>query len=372
MGDRHNLKILLVEDSRLEALYIEKTLGQAPPPLHKIKKAQTVSKAVSLLEEHEFDVVLLDLGLPDSVGFSGLQAILNVAPKVPVVILTGLEDTETELSAMDYGAQDYLLKNRASVSALTRSMRHAIQRKQIENIKSEFISIVSHELRTPLTSIHGSLGLITGAMTDEVPEKILRLINIAHKNSERLILLINDILDIEKIDSGQMYFEMADEPLAPLIEHAVETNMAYAARFNVNIEVEPIPADLTVHVDPSRLIQVMANFLSNAAKYSHPGQSIRVSATSDGEKVRLSVQDFGIGIRAESQSELFNKFTQADSVITRKKGGAGLGLYVSKQIVEHMGGRIGFTSEYGQGSTFWCDIPIYSHDAGFFMERRAS
>ncbi len=349
------LRILLVEDSRSEAAYIERTLTRGGPYACKVSKAYSVATAIPLLEDQVFDVVLMDLRLPDATGFSGLHAIQAVAPKVPIVILTGIDDEEIERAAMENGAQDYLLKERASLSALTRSMRHAIQRRSAENIKSEFISLVSHELRTPLTSIHGSLGLIAGAMSGDIPPAVAKLVDIAHKNSERLIRLVNDILDIDRIDSGRMHFDLRHEALQPLLAHAVESNQAYAAKFGVSFVLEPGP-EVWINVDSSRLTQVIANLLSNAAKFSPPGGEVHVTVTVADGRVRIRVIDQGAGIRPDFRDRIFTKFSQSDRAIERKTGGAGLGLYISKQLVEYMDGRIGFDSEPGHGATFWVEL----------------
>ncbi|MFT4075459.1 MAG: hybrid sensor histidine kinase/response regulator [Asticcacaulis sp.] len=351
------LRILLVEDSKAEAVYIERTLMQATPYAYRIKRVADIASAKDALEAADFDVVLLDLGLPDVVGFSGLQALQDLAPKVPIVILTSRDDRETELSAMENGAQDYMLKDKASVSALNRSMLHAIQRKQIENMKSEFISLVSHELRTPITAIHGALGLIAGDMETDLPQQVSHLVNIANKNSERLIRLINDILDIDKIDAAQMYYEMKPEPLMLILQQAAETNAVYAARLGVKVWLEPSP-EVTVNVDSKRLAQVMANLLSNAAKYSPSGSTVTISVQSQPSgRVRVNVSDQGPGIREDFRAHIFQKFSQADDALTRTKQGAGLGLYICKRIIEHMRGSIGFDSAAGHGATFWFELP---------------
>ncbi len=351
------LRVLLIEDSRSEAIYVERTLTRGGPYACKLTKAYTIATAIPLLEAQEFDIVLMDLRLPDVSGFSGLHAVQAVAPKVPVVILTNIDDEDTERAAMENGAQDYLLKERASLSALTRSMRHAIQRRSAENIKSEFISLVSHELRTPLTSIHGALGLIAGAMSGDIPPNVAKLVQIAHKNSERLIRLVNDILDIDRIDAGRMHFELRAEALGPLLAHTIEANHGYAEKYGVTFVLDP-GAEAYARVDASRFTQVVANLLSNAAKFSPPGSAVRVGISLDHGRVRVRVTDQGSGIRPDFHDRIFTKFSQSDRAIERNTGGAGLGLYISKQIVEHMGGRIGFDSEPGQGASFWIDLPV--------------
>ncbi len=233
-------------------------------------------------------------------------------------------------------------------------------RKELDHVKSEFISVVSHELRTPLTSIRGSLGLISGALSKDLPPQIVQLINIAYKNSERLILLINDILDMDKIAAGQMRFDMKAESLALLMRQAVDANRAYAQEFDVDIFLEKIPPELTISVDTSRFIQVLSNLLSNAAKFSHSHTAIRVTTAVHNGKVRISVKDNGPGIPDEFRTRIFGKFLQADSSVRREKGGTGLGLHITREIVVHMGGQIGFDSTAGKGATFWIEFPVSS------------
>ena len=232
------------------------------------------------------------------------------------------------------------------------------ERREMERMKSEFISIVSHELRTPLTSIRGSLGLMLGPLADDLPQKVRRLVDIAYSNCERLVLLINDILDIDKIASGQMRFDMKDEALAEVTLQAVQANEGYARKFDACIELQAIDARIRVALDSNRYIQVLSNLLSNAAKFSPPGGKIRVSATASGERVRICVRDQGSGIPEEFRTRIFGMFSQADSSTTRGKGGSGLGLHISQQLVEQMHGSIGFDTQIGQGTTFWLEFPL--------------
>lgn len=231
------------------------------------------------------------------------------------------------------------------------------ERKEMERLKNEFISIVSHELRTPLTSIRGSLGLIVGTMAGGLPEKAHHLINIALKNSERLILLINDILDIDKIASGQMRFDMRQENLVVLVQQAIESNRAYGEKFKVGFRLKAPATEIMVTVDASRLVQVLTNLLSNAAKFSPEGKQVDVLVTCKSGQARVSIKDKGPGIPEEFQNLIFNKFCQADSSSTRQKGGSGLGLHISRQIMQQMNGQIGFDTVIGKGTTFWIELP---------------
>ncbi|MDH4284657.1 MAG: PAS domain S-box protein, partial [Gallionellaceae bacterium] len=231
------------------------------------------------------------------------------------------------------------------------------ERMKIERMKSEFISTVSHELRTPLTSIRGSLALIAGGVAGELPAAAKPMIDIAHKNSERLILLVNDILDIEKIEAGRMEFSMAPTLMMPLIEQALESNRAYAEQYKVAYELVNDVPDAVIQVDANRMLQVLANLLSNAAKFSYPDGKVKVVAERHNERIRISITDNGSGIPEEFRSRIFQKFTQADSSDTRKKGGTGLGLTITKAIVEQMGGSIGFESQPDVQTTFFVEFP---------------
>src|SRR6185369_6677324 len=221
------------------------------------------------------------------------------------------------------------------------------EEKRIAQMKNDFVSVVSHELRTPLTSIRGSLGLIAGGVAGELPEKARALVEIASKSCERLVRLINDILDVEKIESGKMGFYFAPIELAPLLERALEDNRAYAEGYGVVLRITATAPGARVWGDPDRLLQVMTNLISNAVKFSPRGGTVEVTTARGSGDVRIAVTDHGRGIPPELRPRLFEKFAQADSSSTREKGGTGLGLSISRAIIERHHGRIGFTSEPG-------------------------
>lgn len=231
------------------------------------------------------------------------------------------------------------------------------ERKKIERMKDEFISTVSHELRTPLTSIRGSLGLLKGGAIEELSEQTSYLVNIAYNNCERLLLLINDILDMSKIESGKMKFNFQALNVDQFLQQAAADNQAYGSQHQVRYEViKPLPG-VKIFGDQDRLMQVMSNLLSNAAKFSHQDGVVELGAVQRGTTVRISVTDRGCGIPKEFQSKIFDRFSQADGSSTRKVGGTGLGLNISKAIVESHGGYIGFVTKIDMGTTFYFDLP---------------
>lgn len=233
------------------------------------------------------------------------------------------------------------------------------KRKQMDRLKSEFVSTVSHELRTPLTSIRGSLGLLAGNVGGEMPPQARKLVDIAYSNTERLLSIINDILNIEKIQSGNLEFHFQPQPIGPLVEKAVTINQGYAKQYQVTYQLAGDIPDVMVNVDGERLQQVMSNLLSNAAKFSHPGDTVDIIVKQVEKRVRVEIVDHGIGVPEGFREIIFDKFTQVDSSDTRHQGGTGLGLSISRSIIMSMQGEIGFESQVGVGTTFYFTLPVW-------------
>jgi PAS domain S-box-containing protein len=232
------------------------------------------------------------------------------------------------------------------------------ERKKVEKLKDEFISNVSHELRTPLTSIRGSLGLILSGTCGKIAEEVKSLIDIASQNCERLILIINDILDIQKMESGQITFDLKELDLKTFLEKSIQLNQGYGEKYNVKFILKDPIEEGELHADEDRLMQVLANLLSNAAKFSPSGERVEITTTLRKPSfIRIGITDFGSGIPKEFQPFVFNKFAQADSSTSRQKGGTGLGLNISKTIIEHLGGSITFQTS-SKGTTFCVDLPF--------------
>lgn len=230
--------------------------------------------------------------------------------------------------------------------------------RKLDRLKTEFVATVSHELRTPLTSIKGALGLLNGGVIDGMPLKAVELVTVAHANVERLGRLVDDLLDINGIMSGNLVLKPERVKLGELLQHAADLSQPYADQQNATISVEKIDSEVELDVDKNRLMQVLTNLLSNAAKFSaNPGE-IRVGLEQRDGDVRVFVGDNGEGIPEDFKSKIFGRFSQADSSETRAQGGAGLGLFISKEIVDAMNGNIGFEDNPSGGTTFFVDLPM--------------
>ena len=229
-------------------------------------------------------------------------------------------------------------------------------RRETERLKDEFTSVVSHELRTPLTSIRGSLGLLAGGALGEIPERGQRMLDIAVANTDRLVRLINDILDIERMESGHVEMARVDCDARELVAHAVEMIRPVAAEAGVVLETDVAPA--AVYADPDRIGQTLTNLLSNAVKFSPEGGVVRVEVTSRDGEATFCVRDHGRGIPADKLDTIFERFEQVDASDARDKGGTGLGLAICRSIVVQHDGRIWVTSEPGAGSAFFFTLPM--------------
>jgi PAS domain S-box-containing protein len=229
--------------------------------------------------------------------------------------------------------------------------------KRIDRMKTEFVSTVSHELRTPLTSIRGSLGLLAGGVAGPLPAAAENLVEIATANCERLIRLINDILDTEKIESGRMRMDLKVLELKALVQQALAATEGFSSQHQVRLVLRAPEGAMRASVDADRFIQVVTNLLSNAIKFSPAHGAVEVTLSREAERARIEVRDRGPGIPAEFRGRIFERFSQADSSDRRAKGGSGLGLNISKAIVESLGGTIGFTTEPGRGTTFFFMLP---------------
>lgn len=237
----------------------------------------------------------------------------------------------------------------------------ATAKRKVDRLKSEFISTVSHELRTPLTSIKGALGIVLSGSLGDMADKIRDLLVIASNNAERLTRLVNDILDVDKLEFGNLVLNIKPSAIYPLVQQSIEQNQGYATRYGVRLQLnaaDDSAMQCAANIDTDRFLQVMANLLSNAIKFSYLDGVVRVQLTVDGRELTVAVIDEGQGIADDFRQRIFQRFAQVDSSDTRRRDGTGLGLSITKSIIERMGGKIDYHSTVGKGSRFYFTLPI--------------
>jgi len=230
--------------------------------------------------------------------------------------------------------------------------RDITESKRQEQLKNEFIATVSHELRTPLTSIIGSLRLIESGAAGPCSDTATRLFKISLENCRRLVAIVNDILDIEKIDAGKMTFTEKPVDVLALLDQVAQANQGMAAQHGVAVRLDRASAAGSISTDPDRLTQVITNLVSNGIKFSPRGADVVLSAETSEDRVCINVRDHGPGIPPDYKDRIFEKFVQVDATDQRRRGGTGLGLSIAKQIVSQLGGSIGFADAPGGGTVF--------------------
>ncbi len=241
------------------------------------------------------------------------------------------------------------------------------ERRELERVKDEFTSVVSHELRTPLTSIRGSLGLLESGVLGPLPDRAQRMTRIAVENTDRLVRLINDILDLERLDSDGMRLRQSNCDAEQLIARATDGLLAAAVAADVTLAVDTAPA--TFEADPDRIIQTLTNLIGNAVKFSPPGGTVQIGSQRRSDDILFTVRDGGRGVPADKLESIFGRFAQVDSSDSRQSGGTGLGLAICRSIVEHHGGRIWAVSTAGEGSTFSFTVPAAAGHADEYTPR---
>ncbi len=373
------IRVLLIEDNPADARLIDIMLGEARGLRFDLHWSRNLNEGVHHLSEHGADVVLLDLGLPESTGLKTLQRLQSTGLKMPtLVVLSGLTDEQVAMHTLQSGAQDYLVKGQVDSSLLLRAIRYAMGRSQAEEAlrqahaeaqaakeraevasqaKSAFLANMSHDLRTPLNGILGFAQLLQWDRS--LTERQQLSVSAIRQSGEHLLTLINDILDIAKIEAGKIEMFPTDFHLDKFLQ-------MIASIIRVKAEQKPdlhfvcdFAPDLPegIRADERRLRQVLLNLLDNAVKFTERGQVTLCVRFSPPSRLRFEVEDTGVGMSEEQVSRLFQPFEQVGDVQHRSSG-TGLGLVISRQFVRLMGGEIHVKSRPGEGNLFWFEIDV--------------
>lgn len=355
--------ILLIEDNPNDAELLEVVLRSEAHAEAHIERVKRLSEALEKLRERTYDLVLLDLTLPDERGLPVFQAVQEAAPHLPIVILTGLADEMLATETVRLGAQDYLVKHEVEGRTLARALTHAIQRKKLQleleemqRRKTEFVAMVSHELRNPMTGIVGFIHLLSKTQLDDVQREYVQAVK---NGSKSLMDLLNNLLDLSSAESGHISMDLQPLDLRDCLEGAAAFTapQARAKGLEMVASIDPrIPDE--VLADNLRLRQVLINLLGNSLKFTqhgYVGLFARLRSLTEHEVVvRFVVEDSGRGIPADKKASIFQAFTQAHR--DDRARGAGLGLSISQQLIGAMGGVLGVESQLGEGTAFWFDL----------------
>lgn len=362
---KESIRILLVEDDAGDRKIVKLALDRHSNVVDfNIEIAETLSQATERLKNKDYDVVLLDLGLPDSRGINTIQKTHQANPNVPIIVLTGSANEEVGLEAIGKGAEDYLIKGKPLENALIRIIRYAIERKKVERklkeaieSKSQFMSMVSHELRVPLTSIKESISIVLDGLAGEITNEQRNCLDIAKRNIDRLNRLIGDLLDLNKLEAGKMNFDMQVNNANEVAKEVYDTMLSVAKDKGINLVLE-LDGNLPMaSFDKDKVTQVMSNLVNNALKFTKKGH-ITITTRRKEDTIQVSVSDTGCGIKKEDLPRLFHEFEQLETVGVEKTCGTGLGLAISKEIIARHNGEIWAESTLGKGTTFFFTLPI--------------
>jgi sigma-B regulation protein RsbU (phosphoserine phosphatase) len=365
--------VLLIEDNQGDADLVRLRLVESNSDLE-VSCADRLSAGLAALAIEPPAVVLLDLNLPDSRGADTFREVLNRAPSVPVVVLSGRDDEELAITAIHQGAQDYLVKGQFDGRQLGRAMRYAVERKalltaldmsrkQQLQFRDQFLSHVSHELRTPLTCAHQFVTILLDELAGPIASEQRNHLETILLSVNQLRVMIGDLIEATCAEPVQTCIEPRCVVIGEVIQQAVEMLRVTAGQKGIGLEVRLDARIPLVWADPGRVFQALINLIENAIKFTPPEKSILVEARLmdlDPGFVYVSVEDTGSGIRPEAKTRIFERFSQIPGGVDGSRTGWSPELYLTKELVRLHGGRIWVESQPGYGSTFSFTLPLFS------------
>jgi signal transduction histidine kinase len=368
------LQVLLVEDNAGDVRLLREMFGKERPDSFELTHFLRMGEAEIHLAKGGVDIVLLDMGLPDGHGLDTVRRAHRVAPDVPMIVLTGLDDEALAAEAMKEGAQDYLIKGQIENRALPRALRHAIERHRMQTetdlirtqqiqFKDEFLSHVSHELRSPLSAIRQFVTILLDGLAGELKPEQHEYMGIVLKNVKQLQSMINDLLEVTRVQAGKLVIEPQRTSISDAIAYAVDTLQGAATAKRIVLTSDMALLLPSICTDPTRLRQILIILVDNAIKFTQANGEVKIQAKvsdKDPSLLVLEVSDSGCGISPDMTERIFDRLFQTSDPSLEGRKGLGLGLYICKELVTRQGGQIWAKSTPGQGSVFSVTLPIFS------------
>lgn len=367
-------RVLVIEDNPGDVMLVKTALAEEGPGRFKISFVDQLSSAILRLNEEVFDIILLDLSLPDSFGIDTVTRLYKKSKDTPIVVLTGANDELLGIKAVHAGAQDYLIKGFVSGALLVHSIRYAIERYRMgaeleharqeqARLKDQFLSHVSHELRSPLTSIYEFTTILLDGIAGEINEEQREYLGVIMNNVMQFRGMIDALLDLTRAQTGKLVVEPQRTALAEVVRTTIASFAASSERKQITLEMD-LPDSLPpAYADPLRATQVLSNLLDNAIKFTPANGKVIVTAcisNKDANFLCISVCDTGCGIEPDGTERIFDRLYQEKNSVEMSRRGLGLGLFICKELVSRQGGEIWVESIPGQGSTFYFTLPIFS------------
>jgi len=368
------LQVLLVEDNAGDARLLREMFATEKQDSIELTHLFRMTDALTHLAKGGVDVILLDMGLPDAHGLDTVRRTHAMAPDVPLIVITGLDDEALAAEAMKEGAQDYLIKGQIENRALPRALRHAIERHRMQTetdairtqqmqFKDEFLSHVSHELRSPLTAIHQFVSILLDKLAGELNPDQFAYLEIVLRNAKQLQSMINDLLEVTRLEAGKLAIELQCTSLSDAVVYAAATLQGAAAAKGIELSYQLDPGLPPVCADPTRLRQIFIILVDNAVKFTPVNGAVKIHACifhEDSKFLILEVSDTGCGIEPEMTERIFERLFQVSDTDLAGRAGLGLGLFICKQLVMRQGGRIWARTPAGQGAVFSVILPVFS------------
>lgn len=383
------ITVLLIEDNPGDAVLVNEYLKESTSFEYKLIHTTRNAEAAKILGEvPSIDVIISDIALPDSKGVESIKQLQEFTDTLPVIFFTGTHDEELAMSALQEGAQDYLIKGQFDGEALRRAIRYAIERKKYQNeaehatmkarklqhetellqeerthlkqlnqAKDDFLSLASHQLRTPATGVKQYLGMVLEGFFGDIPDKQRHSLQQAFDSNERQLKIVEDLLRTAHIDAGRTKIEKVDTDIVELLGSIIDEQKNHFAKRKQIVEFNTKTKPYKISVDADKLRMALENIIDNASKYTPDGKKITVTLTHNKKTVTIDIADQGVGIGEEDISKIFDKFARVNNPLSHEVGGSGLGLFWAKSIIDLHNGSIAVKSEVNKGTTFSITLP---------------